>query len=235
MYNDKKILAIIPARGGSKGIPHKNIMKINNKPLIAYSIEAAKESKFIDFILVSTDDIEIKNVSLNYGAKVPFLRPEEISNDTAKSIDVVLHAVEFLKSQGEEFHYVVLLQPTSPLRSSQDIDNAIEIVMKKEAESLVSVCEASENPVLMRVIEDNKLKSFVEFKGDNLRRQDLPRFYIFNGAIYINSVEMLFKEKTFVDEATIPFVMDSKKSIDIDNMLDSKLAELILREKSDDN
>lgn len=235
MYNDKKILAIIPARGGSKGIPHKNIMKINHKPLIAYSIEAAKGSKFIDYILVSTDDVEIKDVSLNYGAKVPFLRPEEISNDTAKSIDVVLHALEFHKSQGEEFHYVVLLQPTSPLRSSQDIDNAIEIVMEKEAESLVSLCEASENPVLMRVIEDDKLKSFVEFKGDNLRRQDLPKFYIFNGAIYINSVEMLFKEKTFVNEATIPFVMDSVKSIDIDNMLDSKLAELILREKSDDN
>lgn len=235
MYNDKKILAIIPARGGSKGIPHKNIMKINHKPLIAYSIEAAKGSKFIDYILVSTDDVEIKDVSLNYGAKVPFLRPEEISNDTAKSIDVVLHALEFHKSQGKEFHYVVLLQPTSPLRSSQDIDNAIEIVMEKEAESLVSLCEASENPVLMRVIEDDKLKSFVEFKGNNLRRQDLPKFYIFNGAIYINSVEMLFKEKTFVNEATIPFVMDSVKSIDIDNMLDSKLAELILREKSDDN
>lgn len=235
MYNNKKILAIIPARGGSKGIPHKNIMKINNKPLIAYSIEAANGSKCIDYILVSTDDNEIKNVSLNYGAKVPFLRPEEISNDTAKSIDVVLHAVEFLKSKGEEFHYVVLLQPTSPLRSSQDIDSAIELLMKKEEESLVSVCEASENPVLMRIIENDKLKSFVEFKGDNLRRQDLPKFYIFNGAIYINSVEMLFKEKTFVNETTIPFVMDSKKSIDIDNLLDAKLAELIFREKSDDN
>jgi len=235
MYNSQKILAIIPARGGSKGIPHKNIMKINNKPLIAYSIEAAKESKFIDYILVSTDNIEIKNVSLNYGAKVPFLRPEEISNDTAKSIDVVLHAVEYLKNQGEEFHYVVLLQPTSPLRSFEDVDNAIEKLMGKEAESLVSMCEAAENPVLMRVIEDDKLKAFVEFKGDNLRRQDLPKFYIFNGAIYINSIEMLLKEKIFVNEATIPYVMDSKKSIDIDNMLDAKLTELILREKSDDN
>lgn len=150
MYKDKKTLAIIPARGGSKGIPYKNIMNINGKPLIAYSIEAAKQSKYIDYILVSTDDDKIKEVSLQYGASVPFLRPEEISNDTAKSIDVVIHGINYLKESGEEFDYVVLLQPTSPLRTSQDIDEAIEILIKNEKESLVSVCEVEENPVLMR-------------------------------------------------------------------------------------
>lgn len=121
MYKNKKILAIITARGGSKGIPYKNIMNINGKPLIAYSIEVAKQSKYIDYILVSTDNNKIKEVSLQYGASVPFLRPEEISNDTAKSIDVVIHAINCLKESGEEFDYVLLLQPTSPLRTCKDI------------------------------------------------------------------------------------------------------------------
>lgn len=235
MYKNKRFLALIPARGGSKGIPHKNIMNINNKPLIAYSIEAAKKSKYIDYILVSTDHKEIQQVALSFGANVPFLRPEEISNDSAKSIDVVIHAVDFLKDRGEVFDYVVLLQPTSPLRTFEDIDKGIEMLMDKGKDSLVSLCEAEENPVLMRHIENNKLKPLVDFTGDNLRRQDLPKFYIFNGALYINSVKMLAEEKTFVKEDTIPFIMEKYKSIDIDTMLDAKLAELILKEDSHEN
>lgn len=232
MYKDKKILAIIPARGGSKGIPYKNIMNINGKPLIAYSIEAAKQSKYIDYILVSTDDYKIKEVSLQYGASVPFLRPEEISNDTAKSIDVVIHGINYLEESGEEFDYVVLLQPTSPLRTSQDIDEAIEIIIKNEKESLVSVCEVAENPVLMRIIKDNSLQEIINFHGDNLRRQDLPTVYIFNGALYINKVSILLKDKAFVNGKTLPYIMEKEKSIDIDNKIDAKLAELILKEKS---
>lgn len=233
MYKDKKILAIIPARGGSKGIPYKNIMDICGKPLIAYSIEAAKKSKYIDYTLVSTDDTKIKEVSLKYGASVPFLRPEEISNDTAKSIDVVIHGINYLKENGEEFDYVVLLQPTSPLRTCKDIDEAIETLIKREEESLVSVCEVEENPVLMRVIKDNSLQEIMNFDGDNLRRQDLPTVYIFNGALYINKVSMLLKDKAFVDKKTLPYIMEKEKSIDIDNKIDAKLAELILKENSD--
>ncbi|GAB6149065.1 MULTISPECIES: acylneuraminate cytidylyltransferase family protein [Clostridium] len=234
MYKNKKILAIIPARGGSKGIPHKNIMKIGEKPLIAYSIEAAKESKYIDYILVSTDDTCIKEVSLRYGAKVPFLRPDEISTDRAKSIDVVLHGIDYLKEHNENFHYVILLQPTSPLRTSDDIDTAIESVIEANKDSLISVCECSENPILMRTIEKEKLKPVLEFNGDNLRRQELPTFYVFNGAIYINKVDMLQNKKEFVDENTMPFIMDIKKSIDIDNMIDAKIAEMILKENKND-
>lgn len=232
MYKDKKILAIIPARGGSKGIPYKNIMNINGKPLIAYSIEGAKQSKYVDYILVSTDDNKIKEVSLQYGANVPFLRPEEISNDTAKSIDVVIHGINYLKESGEEFDYVVLLQPTSPLRTCKDIDEAIEILIKSEEESLVSVCEVDENPVLMRIIKDNSLQEIMNFDGDNLRRQDLPTVYIFNGALYINKVSMLLKDKAFVNKKTLPYIMEKEKSIDIDNKIDAKLAELILKENS---
>lgn len=234
MYKNKKILAIIPARGGSKGIPHKNIMKICKKPLIAYSIEAAKESKYIDYILVSTDDTCIKEVSLSYGAKVPFLRPDEISTDRAKSIDVVLHGIDYLKEHNENFDYVILLQPTSPLRTSDDIDTAIESVIEADKDSLISVCECSENPILMRTIEREKLKPVLEFNGDNLRRQELPTFYVFNGAIYINKVDMLQNKKEFVDENTMPFIMDSTRSIDIDNMIDAKIAEMILKENKND-
>ncbi|EDS76843.1 MULTISPECIES: cytidylyltransferase domain-containing protein [Clostridium] len=234
MYMNKKILAIIPARGGSKGIPHKNIMKICDKPLISYSIEAAKKSKYIDYILVSTDDVDIKEVSLNYGAKVPFLRPNEISTDRAKSIDVVLHGINYLKEHNDNFEYVVLLQPTSPLRTSKDIDDAIKNIIESDKDSLISVCECSENPILMRTIEKEKLKPILEFNGDNLRRQELPTFYVFNGAIYINKVYMLQNKKEFIDENTIPFIMDSKKSIDIDNMIDAKIAEMILKENKND-
>lgn len=229
MYKDKKILAIIPARGGSKGIPHKNIMDICGKPLIAYSIENAKQSKYIDYVLVSTDDEKIKEKALEYGAKVPFIRPYEISNDSAKSIDVVLHAINYLKDIKKEFDYVILLQPTSPLRTYEDIDNAIEVLLKDNGESLVSLCEVDENPVIMRTIENNKLKPIMEYNGGNLRRQELPKVYIFNGAVYLNKTSMLIEEKTFVNSETLPYVMDEKKSIDIDNILDAKLVELILK------
>ena len=230
MYKNKKFLAIIPARGGSKGIPNKNIMAICGKPLIAYTIEAGKKSKYIDEIIVSTDSDIIKVIAQQYGAKVPFLRPEELSNDSAKSIDVVIHAIDFYKNNNMSFDYVILLQPTSPLRTFEHLDKAIEKLIESNRTSLVSVCEADENPVLMRTIENEKLKEVISFEGTNLRRQDLPTFYIFNGALYINSNDMLINKKKFVDENTIPYVMDKESSIDIDTMLDARLVELIIKE-----
>ncbi len=228
MYKNKKFLAIIPARGGSKGIPNKNIMAISGKPLIAYTIDAGKKSKYIDELIVSTDSEVIKVIAQQYGAKVPFLRSEELSNDTSKSIDVVIHSIDFYKKNNVSFDYVILLQPTSPLRTFKHLDEAIEKLIESKSTSLVSVCEASENPVLMRSIENEKLKEVISFEGTNLRRQDLPTFYIFNGALYINSNDMLVNEKKFVDENTIPYVMNKESSIDIDTMLDARLVELII-------
>ncbi len=230
MYKNKKFLAIIPARGGSKGIPNKNVIDICGKPLIAYTIEAGKESKYIDEIVVSTDSKNIKEVAEQCGASVPFLRPEELSNDTAKSIDVVLHAIDFYKNNNMNFDYIILLQPTSPLRTFEEVDKAIEKLINYEGKSLVSVCEADENPVLMRTIQEQKLREVISFEGKNLRRQDLPTFYIFNGALYINSVDMLTNDKKFVDENTIPYVMDKERSVDIDTMLDARLVEVIIKE-----
>ena len=228
MYKNKKFLAIIPARGGSKGIPNKNIMAISGKPLIAYTIDAGKKSKYIDELIVSTDSEVIKVIAQQYGAKVPFLRSEELSNDTSKSIDVVIHSIDFYRKNNVSFDYVILLQPTSPLRTFKHLDEAIEKLIESKSTSLVSVCEASENPVLMRSIENEKLKEVISFEGTNLRRQDLPTFYIFNGALYINSNDMLVNEKKFVDENTIPYVMNKESSIDIDTMLDARLVELII-------
>lgn len=228
MYNNKTFMVIIPARGGSKGIPRKNIVNLLGKPLIAYAIEAAQKSKYVDKIIVSTDDVEIRDVSLKYGAEVPYLRPKNISEDASKSIDVVLHAINYFKDS--IYDYVVLLQTTSPLRTQFDIDMAIEKIINEDAKSLVSVCEVSENPVLMRVISENKLQPIIKFNGDNLRRQELPTVYKFNGAIYVNSTEMLLNEKQFVNEDTIPFIMEKEKSIDIDNDFDLKLAEIILKQ-----
>jgi CMP-N,N'-diacetyllegionaminic acid synthase len=232
MYNNKKILAIIPARGGSKGIPDKNIMPICGKPLIAYTIDAGLKSKYIDEIIVSTDSHAIREVASMYGANVPFLRPEELSNDSASSIDVVLHVIDFYKNNNITFDYVVLLQPTSPLRTSQHVDASIEKLLNSNETSLVSVCEADQSPILMRNIENDKLKEVINFQGKNLRRQDLPTFYILNGALYINSTDMLTHKKRFVCENTIPYVMDKESSVDIDTMLDAKLVELIIKENA---
>ncbi|MBZ9687635.1 acylneuraminate cytidylyltransferase family protein [Clostridium estertheticum] len=233
MYKNKRFLAVIPARGGSKGIPNKNIMAICGKPLIAYTIEAGKKSKYIDEIIVSTDSDVIKVIAQQYGAVVPFLRPEELSSDSAKSIDVVIHAIDFYKNNNITFDYVILLQPTSPLRTFEHLDKAIEKIIESSGTSLVSVCEAEENPILMRNIENDKLKEVISFEGTNLRRQDLPTFYIFNGALYINSTDMLVDEKKFVNEDTIPYVMDKESSVDIDTMLDARLVELIIKESMD--
>jgi CMP-N,N'-diacetyllegionaminic acid synthase len=230
MYKNKRFLAIIPARGGSKGIPNKNIMDICGKPLVAYTIEAGKKSKYIDEVMVSTDSDAIKVIAEQYGALVPFLRPKELSNDSSKSIELVLHAINYYKNNNMCYDYVVLLQPTSPLRTFMHVDEAIEKLMESKGASLVSVRQADENPVIMRTIENDKLKEVIRFEGANLRRQDLPTFYIFNGAIYINSNDMLIHKETFIDEDTISYVMNKESSIDIDTILDAKLVEIVIKE-----
>ncbi|NLL79385.1 MAG: acylneuraminate cytidylyltransferase family protein [Clostridiales bacterium] len=230
MIADKRVLALIPARGGSKGIKGKNIIDVCGKPLLAYSIEAAAESQYMDAVVVSTDSVEIADTAEKWGAEVPFLRPAEYASDTAKSIDAVLHAVRELKRQGREYDILVLLQPTQPLRTAQDIDRALECFLKHQMEGLVSVCEVEEHPILMRTIgEDGRLDRVLSC-GSTVRRQDMPAFYKVNGCIYINAVKELSEATSFNDNP-VPYVMEKERSIDIDSYEDLERLRRQLREK----
>lgn len=229
MYNDKRILAIIPARKGSKGIKNKNIVDLNGKPLIYYTIREALKSDYVDKVVVSTDGEKIAKISKEIGAQVPYIRPEHLSTDEAKSIDVVLHCIEYYEEKlKEKYDYVLLLQPTSPLRKVEHIDEAIRKLMASSEKSLIGLCESDKNPVIMRTIEKNKMKEVISFKGDNLRRQALPKFYTINGAIYINAVSMLKEKKAFLDDKTLPYIMDKKSSVDIDDYVDLELAKIMM-------
>lgn len=230
MKSNKKFLALIPARAGSKGIKDKNIIDLKGKPLIAYSIDAALKSKYIDRVVVSTDGEDIAAVAKEWGADVPFLRPDYLASDTAKTIDAVLHCIEVLKKAGDSYDYLVLLQPTQPLRQPFHIDEAIEKMLELEAESLVSVSKVKEHPVLIRTIgEDGKLQNLLNCSS-TVRRQDFPDFYRVNGAIYINKIDGNLNETTSLNDNIIPYEMAHEYDVDIDELLDLKIAELMLED-----
>ena len=230
MYKDKRFLAIIPARAGSKGIKDKNIIDLCGKPLIAYSIEAAIKSKYIDRVVVSTDGENIANVAKNYGADVPFLRPKYLAADTAKTIDTVVHCIEELKRQGDEYDYVVLLQPTQPLRESFHIDEAIELILDKNAEGLVSICKVKEHPILMRTLNEDRTMKTLLNSSSTKRRQEFEEFYRVNGVIYINKINENLNRDTSLNDNKLPYIMDEKYSVDIDEFLDVKIAKLMINE-----
>lgn len=231
MYKNKKILAIIPARGGSKGIPYKNIIDIYGKPLIQYSIECAKGSKYIDRTIISTDDIKIKEVAEKCGGDVPFLRPSELAQDTSKTIDCLVHAVNWLKEQGEEYDYLVLLQNTVPLRKSWQVDEAIERIFVSNERSLVSITEVEENPVLMRTLnEDGTVKNMLQINS-TIRRQDFPKFYRVDGAIYIQKLDKEFNLETSLNDGKLAYIIDEKYSVDIDTYLDIQKIEYYLEKE----
>lgn len=227
MYAGDRILALIPARGGSKGIKNKNITNLAGKPLISYSIEAALNSSYIDRTVVTTDSEAIAKVSLSYGADVPFLRPLELARDTSKTIDAVLHAIDMLKAQGEEFDVLVLLQPTQPLRSTRDIDESIECFFSNGGLPLTSVSPVNDHPLLIRSINGaGKLAPLLALNS-TCRRQDMPEFYNVNGCIYINKISELSVDTSFNDNM-IPFIMAKERSVDIDEHVDLVLAEYYL-------
>lgn len=228
MYKGKKILAIIPARGGSKGIPSKNIIEIYGKPLIQYSIESANSSKYIDRTIISTDDLKIKEVAEQCGGDVPFLRPEELAQDTSKTIDCLVHGIEWLKNIGEEYDYLVLLQNTVPLRKGYHIDEAIEKLIDSDERSLVSITEVEENPVLMRTLnEDGTVKNMLNVSS-TIRRQDFPKFYRVDGAIYIQKLDEEFNLNTSLNDGKLAYIMKEEYSVDIDTYLDIKKIEYYL-------
>lgn len=229
MYKGKSFLAIIPARGGSKGIPKKNITIINGKPLIQYTIDEAKNSKYLDRLIVSTDDKEIAEVAEKCGAEVPFLRPEELATDNAKTIDALIHTVTELEKIGSKYDYVVLLQPTQPLRKSWHIDEAIQKIVETNEESLVSISEVKEHPILMRTIDEyGKVKNLMKISS-TVRRQDFPSFYKVNGAIYINKINENFTENTSLNDNKLAYLMDREYDLDIDEPIDLELFKLILK------
>ena len=234
MYKDKKILAVIPARGGSKGIPKKNIIDLLGKPLLYYSIRSAKKSKYIDKVIVSTNDLEIAEVAKNLGADVPFLRPEDISGDKSKSIDAFIHAIKELEKLEGKYDYILLLQNTSPLRQSWHIDEAIEKLIESGERSLVSVSEVTEHPCIMRTLnEKNETINLMNMSGD-MRRQDFPPIYIVNGAIYIQKNDEYLNLDTNLNGGKLAYVMAREYSVDIDEYLDLDIATHYLKKMKDE-
>ena len=218
MINGKSILAIIPARGGSKQLPRKNVLPLAEKPLISWSIEAGLKSRYIDRLVVSSEDDEILQISQKAGAEI-ITRPHELAAGDTPSISVVEHVI---KNMDCGFDLTILLQPTSPLRNEKHIDEAFELLVKKDANSIVSVCKTEHNPLWANTLpEDGNLDHFLRDNVKNIRRQDLPVYYQLNGAIYICTTERLLKEKTFIIMDNIfAYKMKRIDSIDIDDKLD---------------
>ena len=234
MYNNKTFLAIIPARGGSKGLPGKNIKELCGKPLISWSIESGFKSKYIDEVMVTTDSKEIANISKLYGANVPFLRPDYLSSDIATTFDAVKHAIDFYKNEiQKEFDYIILLEPTSPLREAIDIDNAIEILFDSNADSIVGICKTEDQNPAFLVKKD--LKGFISgYENINmtvLRRQDIKSVYFFEGTVYISKTNVLLEKKTFYHQKTIGYEVPKYKSLEIDDMDDFIMAEAMMKYK----
>jgi len=228
MYKDKTFLAVIPARGGSRRFPRKNILDLNGKPLIAWSIEAGLKSKYIDKVVVTSDDSEILEISKKFGAEI-IKRPEELASDTATTFDVIKHVIENI----EKYDYIVLLQPTSPLRNEKHIDEAIELLEVKNADAIVSVCEMDHSPLWSNTLpQDGNMKGFLSDEVLNKRSQDLEKYYRLNGAIYICKTDKLLENKGFFLKKNIfAYKMDRQSSVDIDDEFDFKIAEIIMDNK----
>ena len=224
-----KILYIIPARGGSKGIPHKNIKLLNGKPLIYYTIDVARQLTTDDHICVSTDDDEIIEVVENYGLKVPFIRPDYLATDTATTNDVLLHAINFYESRGDFYDVVVLLQPTSPLRNSIHVKEAIELYTN-DIDMVVSVKESHASSVLCAENEDGFLE--LCFNKSGKRRQDLKSYFEYNGAVYIINIKRLKEKGLSGFTKTRKYIMDEISSIDIDIPLDWIIVESIIKNQN---
>ena len=234
MYKGRKILAVIPARGGSKGVPRKNIIEVGGHPLIKYTIDCGKNSKYLDRTVISTEDLLIKRVAEENGGDVPFLRPKELAEDTSKTIDCIVHAVNTLKSMGEEYDYVIILQNTVPLRKSWHVDEAIEMIVDSSERSLVSISEVDEHPILMRTLnEDKTVKNLLQMNS-TMRRQDFPKFYKVDGAIYIQKLDKDFNLDTSLNDGKLGYIMERKYSTDIDNYLDIKIIEYYLEKEKEE-
>lgn len=228
MINGMSVLAIVPARGGSKGIPRKNILPVGGKPLLAWTVEAARESRFLDRTVLSSEDPEIITTAKGLGLEVPFVRPPELAQDDTPGVMPILHALEHLPGPD----LVVVLQPTSPLRRGEDIDGALRLLAETGAPCVVSVCETEHNPFWMYFREaDGRMRPVVPQDRTILRRQELPAVYRLNGAVYVARRDWLLANRTFLTPETLAYVMPLERSLDLDRPEDLAVLEHALNRK----
>lgn len=232
MINGKSVIAIVPARGGSKGLPGKNIKELCGKPLIAWSIEAGLASQYIDEVMVTTDSENIAGIARDFGATVPFIRPAELASDTATSFDTVKHVIDFYQNElNKTFDYIVLLEPTSPLRDTNDIDRALEKLFSiPNATAIAGICKTeSQNPAFL--VKKNNQDFLIGYEYQDmkvLRRQDIHDIFFFEGSIYISRIDTLLNKKTFYHEHTVGYIVPKWKSFEIDDIDDFVMVEALL-------
>ncbi|MCS3638172.1 cytidylyltransferase domain-containing protein [Salinibacter ruber] len=226
MIDGHSVLGVILARGGSKGLPRKNVRDLAGKPLIAWTIEAGHESEYLDRLILSSDDEEIMSVAEEYGCEVPFQRPTELAQDDTPSMDALLHALE----QVESHDYVVLLQPTTPLRTAEDIDTTIARCHRNGGIPCVTVTETDKPPQWMHTLrDDHKLEPVLERDEAVNRRQDAPETYVLNGAVFVARSGWLRRRETFHGDETVAHVMPSERSVDVDTKLDLEWCEFLTK------
>lgn len=232
MINNKTVLAVIPARGGSKGIPGKNIKLLNGKPLIYYTIDEAKKSRILDKIIVSSDDSDILNICSNYLQLTSYKRPKELAGDSANTVDAVIHLLDWLKNEdGYTPYYTCVLQCTSPLRTWEDIDGCIELLEETQLDGVVAISEVDTHPYWTHIMRDGKLDYFIEEGRRISLRQDLPQIYRINGAVYVVKTNILLKQRTLEPMNMTGYIMKRENSIDIDDKIDFALAEILLKDR----
>lgn len=233
-YTSQITDVIILARGGSKSLHLKNIKLFNGKPLIAYTIEAALKSQYVDNCYVSTDSEKIAKVARDYGAKV-IDRPIALARDDSTSAEALIHSIKLLKKQDKARKWYIHLQPTSPLRTFQDVDNAVRLFLREQSsESVVSCCKVAHHPYKTFLLENNQVRPLKTIQAFESPRQRLPKCYKINGAVYVFETEYLLEQHKIVSLNFVPYFMNEKRSIDIDSELDFKIAECIMKEEYDE-
>ena len=231
MKQSKSFLCLMLARGGSKGLPGKNLKLLGEKPLIYYTIKAVQDSGLFDRFILSTDSQEISDVAKSYGVEVPFLRPKELAKDDSSPLDAIEHALKWVQTNDKRYDYVQSVQPTAPFRTAEDIRRGIKVLFEKNADMVISVCQTSHPPYWSNVLpEDHSLKGFVN--PEHLtNRQELPVTYRLNGAIYVAKWDVFYEKRNWFEQNTYAYIMPVERSVDIDSEIDFKLADLLLKVK----
>lgn len=237
MAEHPRFIGLIPARGGSKRLPRKNALLLAGKPLLAWTSMAAQAAQHLDRVILSTDNAELAEIGRAHGADVPFIRPAKLAGDAATSLGVIQHTLHWLREHGEHYDYLVMLQPTSPLRTALDIDNAIKLLLKKNADAVISVCETDHPPEWSNQLpDDGAMNHFFRPGIRNTRSQDLPKSYRLNGAVYIYNCARLLKTGSLaMDDNSYAYVMPRERSVDIDSAIDFEIAQLFMQRIATDS